>query len=151
MTNGQSSDRDELREATAKDVAAFRQKQERAEVAALGAELETISAQQAKTTKFKKTQIPFAELIALIGERAAVRLCKAYGGRRVPSLLKFLQVKRDQAVLRAHAEGVPAPILIMRFNIPPKRLEKLLRLRRRLASTARAKAPTIRDLLTAEE
>lgn len=70
--------------------------------------------------------IDFAEMAACIGEKNAFNMCKYFPGRKVPSPLGVLRVRRDTALLKDWLDGAQIGELTAKYGVNKTTIQNLI-------------------------
>lgn len=72
--------------------------------------------------------MPLAALIGLVGEDAAIRLCRFYEGYRIPGIINYLRAKRDAALVDDWLRrGATVAELCAKYGLSQDRVETKIR------------------------
>jgi hypothetical protein len=104
--------------------------------------------ESAKAATPHRRCLRMAELIEIVGEANAVRLCRAFPGARLPSLLPWLQQKRMAAVIQRWRNGYDVETLSSLYRLSPITIRAIIRRYKQAHSPTPqdASAPALRVL-----
>jgi hypothetical protein len=77
-------------------------------------------------TMWGTTKIEFSDLVALLGERDALRLCRRFPSQYLPSAREILREKRNRAIWRDYRKGAQIGELAAKYSMPPARIRAMI-------------------------
>ncbi len=66
--------------------------------------------------------VAYEELVAILGDKKALQLCRLYHGRRLPSAVEILRVRRDKALIRDWEAGAQIGELSAKYHMKRDRV-----------------------------
>jgi hypothetical protein len=104
--------------------------------------------ESAKAATPQRRHLRMPDLIEIVGEANAVRLCRAFPGARIPPLLPWLQQKRMATVIQRWRDGYDVKTLSSLYRLSPITIRAIIRRYRQAHSRTSedTSAPALRIL-----